>query len=153
METEDPYAGWFQNELDSLESYMANNYPDAVANDDGIYYIEMVSGAGDTAQIGQYVLVDYTGYLLDGTMFDSSIDTMAVEGGIYDASRDYDPILFRIGYNNIISGFQLSVLMMQAGDQARAVFPSSLGYGVNGSGSIPGFTSLIFDLHLREIEP
>lgn len=153
LDTEDPYAEWYQDELDSLASFMANNYPDAIATDDGIYYIETVSGSGDTAQIGQYVLVNYTGYLLDSTMFDSSIDSMAVEGGIYDASRDYDPILFRIGYNNIISGFQMGVLLMQAGDQGRVIFPSGLGYGANGSGSIPGYTSLMFDLHLVEIEP
>ncbi len=151
LDVQDDYTERLELEKTALEEYMSENYPGVEAQPSGLYYIETLTGTGDTAQFGDVVRVDYTGYFLDGSMFDSSMDTAAIRGDIYVPSRIYEPIEFELGYSNLIYGFQEGVSLMREGGRARVIFPSSLGYGRGVSG-IPSNSTLIFDLYLREIE-
>lgn len=60
---------------------------------------------------GDYVLVDYTGKLEDGTVFDTSIKDDAIEAGIYNQKRDYQPLGFTVGAGEMIKGFDKGVVM------------------------------------------
>ncbi len=98
------------------------------------------------------VLIDYAGFLEDGTLFDTSIVDVAKANGKYDEARDkkgaYKP--FPMQYNTsarLVPGFREAMLNMNIGDEARIFIPSFLGYGERGAGGlIPPNANLIFDL-------
>lgn len=85
---------------------------------------------------GQTVNVHYTGYLTNGTKFDSSVDRG-------------QPFSFRLGTGQVIKGWDVSVASMSLGETARFTIPSDLGYGARGAPPvIPGNSTLIFDIQL-----
>jgi len=91
-------------------------------------------GRGDT------VKVHYTGWLEDGTKFDSSVD------------RD-DPFSFPVGVGYVIKGWDEGVTGMRIGGKRKLIIPSDLGYGSHGAGDvIPGDATLIFEIELLEIK-
>jgi cyclophilin family peptidyl-prolyl cis-trans isomerase len=100
------------------------------------------------------VLIDYAGYLEDGTLFDTSMVQTAKDNGKYDEARDkkngYKP--FPMIYNQsarLVPGFREAMLNMNVGDESRIFIPSFLGYGERGAGGvIPPNANLIFDLKI-----
>jgi len=102
----------------------------------GLKYVYIEKGNGPQAENGKTVDVHYTGYLMDGRKFDSS-----VERG--------DPISFPLGQGMVIKGWEEGIALMKVGDKMRIIIPSELGYGANGAGSvIPPNSTLIFDVEL-----
>ncbi len=88
---------------------------------------------------GDLVSVDYSGYLLDGKLFDSSIDRG-------------EPIKFPVGTGRVIKGWDEAILLLHVGDKARLIIPSELAYGKSGAGNvIPPNATLIFDVTLIKI--
>lgn len=118
--------------------YMAENYPDAQPIASGLYYIETKEGKGSTPANGQKVKVHYKGMLLDGTVFDSSIDRG-------------EPIEFPLGVGQVIKGWDEGIGMMRKGGKAVLVIPSNIAYGPNGRGSIPPSATLVFEVELVDI--
>lgn len=106
----------------------------------GLYYIGITEGTGDKKpEQSNLVSVYYRGMLTDGRLFDTNT------GG--------SPFTFYIGEYQAISGFEEGVKLMRSGGRARILIPSPLGYGEEGSGSkIPGFTPLVFDLDLINVQ-
>ena len=89
---------------------------------------------------GQNVTVHYSGYLEDGTMFDSSV------------KRD-DPIKFEVGLAKVIKGWDEALLRMKKGEKYRLIIPPNLAYGERGAGGvIPPNASLIFDVQLIDFK-
>lgn len=87
-------------------------------------------------QQGQTVNVHYSGYLTDGTKFDSSVD------------RD-QPFSFQLGTGSVIKGWDIGVASMSLGESARFIISPEYGYGQRGAGqSIPPNATLIFDVQL-----
>lgn len=103
--------------------------------------------AGDT------VLVDYVGKLLDGTVFDTSIKEVAQKTGTYQEGRPYEPIKFPVGKQNVIAGWDEGLLLVNNGAKATFIIPSNLAYGDQGSGAIPPFATLVFEVEMRGIHP
>jgi FKBP-type peptidyl-prolyl cis-trans isomerase FkpA len=100
---------------------------------------KLVSGDGPSPQQGQTVTVHYTGWLTDGTKFDSSVD------------RD-DPFSFVLGAGQVIAGWDQGVATMQVGEKARLTIPPQLAYGEGGyPGAIPPNATLIFEVELLSI--
>jgi len=99
---------------------------------------DLVVGEGETAQIGDTVKVHYVGTLEDGTEFDSNI-----EGD--------EPFEFTIGAGMVIGGWEQGIPGMQVGGKRKLTIPSHLGYGDEGSGSIPGGATIYFEVDLLEI--
>jgi len=103
----------------------------------GLQYWDIKVGAGDTAVKGQEVRVDYTGWLTDGTMFDSSVPRG-------------QPFVFELGAGRVIKGWDEGVAGMKVGGKRQLRIPPELGYGASGAGGglIPPNATLIFDVEL-----
>lgn len=113
---------------------------DTVTTDSGLQYIVIRPGEGPRPQSGQQVRVHYTGWLTDGSKFDSSIDRG-------------DPFAFPLGQGRVIRGWDEGVALMQVGEKRRLIIPPQLGYGERGAGGvIPPGATLIFDVELLGIE-
>lgn len=105
-------------------------------------YIDGLVGTGAALQPRQCVYVQYTGWLRDGTRFDSSRDTMP--GG-----RPRTPLVIPLGRGMVIPGWDLGFEGMRVGGQRRLFIPYALAYGENGRPPvIPAQSDLIFDLEL-----
>lgn len=107
--------------------------------DSGLKYDDTVVGAGTTAAKGQTVSVHYTGWLVDGSKFDSSKDRN-------------DPFQFLLGAGRVIRGWDEGVQGMQVGGTRRLTIPPQLGYGAQGAGGvIPPNATLVFEVELLAI--
>lgn len=106
--------------------------------EEGIYYMPSQKGTGAQPQIMDKVEVHYTGKLLDGTVFDSSVNRG-------------EPFSFRLGAHEVIPGWEKAVAMMHVGEKATFLIPSQLAYGERGTYGIPPYTPLIFEIELLKI--
>ena len=105
----------------------------------GLIYDDITVGSGDAAALGQTVSVHYTGWLTDGTKFDSSKDRN-------------EPFEFPLGAGYVIRGWDEGVQGMRVGGVRKLTIPPELGYGARGAGGvIPPNATLIFEVDLLEI--
>ena len=110
-----------------------------VTTDSGLKYEDSVEGNGAEAAAGQMVSVHYTGWLENGTKFDSSKDRN-------------DPFQFNLGAGQVIRGWDEGVQGMKVGGSRKLTIPSELGYGARGAGGvIPANATLIFEVDLLDI--
>jgi FKBP-type peptidyl-prolyl cis-trans isomerase FkpA len=112
---------------------------DTVTTASGLQYKDLEVGTGQTAQNGNTVSVQYTGWLTNGTKFDSSIDRN-------------QPFEFVLGAGDVIKGWDEGVAGMKVGGTRVLYVPPDLGYGVNGSGSIPPNATLVFEVILISVK-
>ncbi|HQY19491.1 MAG TPA: FKBP-type peptidyl-prolyl cis-trans isomerase [Ignavibacteria bacterium] len=105
----------------------------------GLKYLILEEGDGPDAESGKAVEVHYTGYLLDGKKFDSSLDRN-------------EPIMFVLGAGQVIKGWDEGISLMNVGDKMRLIIPSELAYGNKGAGDIiPPDATLVFDVELVSV--
>ena len=110
--------------------------------DNGLIIENMEIGDGTEAQDYNKVVVNYTGKLEDGSIFDSSLNP------------GRGPFTFTLGVGSVIKGWDIGVKGMKVGGKRRLTVPPELGYGDKGAGSvIPPGATLIFDVDLLEVEP
>lgn len=113
---------------------------DYVTTDTGLKYYDLEVGDGATPQTGQIVSVHYTGWLEDGTKFDSSLDRG-------------QPFTFTLGMHQVIPGWDEGVATMKVGGRRQLVIPPELGYGAQGAGGvIPPNATLIFEVELLAVQ-
>ncbi|RUM42526.1 MAG: peptidylprolyl isomerase [Desulfocapsa sp.] len=127
-----------EKELAAMEEAMEQingQWPDAITTDSGLKYVVEKEGEGDTPKVGDMVKVHYTGKLLDGTKFDSSVDRGT-------------PIDFPVGQGRVIKGWDEALLSMKKGEKRVLIIPANLGYGPSGRGPIPPNATMIFDVEL-----
>ena len=108
---------------------------DTVTTPSGLKYIVTAAGKGGSPAKGTRVKAHYTGYLTNGTKFDSSVDRG-------------QPFAFNVGMGMVIAGWDEAFLGMRKGEKRRLIIPPSLGYGESGMGPIPSNATLIFDVEL-----
>ncbi len=102
----------------------------------GMVIEELAVGDGALAAAGQQVKVHYTGWLTDGTKFDSSKDRN-------------DPFVFPLGAGRVIKGWDEGVQGMKVGGKRKLTIPPALGYGTRGAGGvIPPNATLVFEVEL-----
>ena len=96
-------------------------------------------GTGAVAKAGDTVAVNYTGKLQDGTVFDTSVGKA--------------PITFTLGVGQVIPGWDQGLAGMKVGGKRVLIIPSTLGYGAQGYGPIPGGATLVFEVELVSVTP
>ncbi|MBI4723426.1 MAG: FKBP-type peptidyl-prolyl cis-trans isomerase [Candidatus Stahlbacteria bacterium] len=105
----------------------------------GLKYVDLVTGTGAEAKPGMSVSVHYTGWLTNGTKFDSSKDRGT-------------PFTFGLGAGQVIKGWDEGVAGMKVGGKRKLTIPSELGYGTRGAGAdIPPNSVLIFEVELLSV--
>jgi peptidylprolyl isomerase len=106
----------------------------------GLGYVDLVEGTGAKAAAGDSVTVHYTGWLKDGSKFDSSVDRG-------------QPFAFALGRGRVIKGWDEGVATMKVGGKRRLIIPAHLGYGDRGAaGVIPPGATLVFEVELLGID-
>ncbi|MPR34523.1 FKBP-type peptidyl-prolyl cis-trans isomerase [Salmonirosea aquatica] len=125
----------------TIDKYIADNSLQGKAQktDSGLAYVVLSPGSGPTPKQGDVVKVHYTGKLLDGKVFDSSINNPQTQG---------QPIDFRVGVGMVIPGWEEGIMSMKKGEKRMLIIPSGLAYGTEGSGPIPPNSVLLFDVEL-----
>ncbi len=98
-----------------------------------------------TVKYGDIVTVDYIGMYKNGTVFDTSIESVAKKNGIYNPQRDYKPITFKVGDGKLIKGFEEGVIGMKKGESKIIVIPPDKGYGYPNKKLIVSFPRGIFN--------
>lgn len=93
----------------------------------------------ETVTIGDKVYVDYTGTLVDGTVFDTSIESVAKENNMFMAGRQYKPLQFTVGNGEVVQGFDKGVIGMEAGETRTLTISPELGYGLSNPDSIKAY--------------
>ncbi len=106
---------------------------------DGLKYEIIKEGTGPKAKPGDIVTVNYSGFLLNGKKFDSSVD------------RD-EPFKFKLGTHSVIKGWEEGIQLLNKGAKACLIIPPSLGYGNNQMGIITPNSTLVFDVELLDIQ-
>jgi FKBP-type peptidyl-prolyl cis-trans isomerase FkpA len=108
----------------------------AIKTATGLEIEELVVGEGDIAAAGHRVTVHYTGWLTNGSKFDSSKDRN-------------DPFKFGLGQGQVIRGWDEGVQGMKVGGKRKLTIPAELGYGARGAGGvIPPNATLVFEVEL-----
>jgi len=123
-------------EKPALEKYLADNKITTKPTASGLIYIETKKGSGPSPKETDVIKMHYTGKLLDGTIFDSSIGK--------------EPLEYPL--NQMIQGWIEGVQMMKKGGKAQLIVPSALGYGPRGGGPIPPFSTLTFEVELLDFK-
>lgn len=124
LSTEDQLA----KDIELIDQYLSDNEFDAESTGSGLHYIIETPGMGEHPTINSTVTVQYKGYLLDGTEFDSGTATFPL--------------------TNVIKGWQEGIPKLKKLGRGKLFIPSYLGYGSSPTASIPANSVLIFDVHL-----
>jgi len=121
------------------EKYLKDNKITVKPLPSGLYYIPTLVGKGPKAEPGKIVKVQYTGKLLDGRIFDSSV-------------KRKKPFEFMIGRGQVIKGWDEGISMMREGGKATLIIPSGIGYMDRDMGVIPPYSTLVFEVELLEVK-
>lgn len=156
-------------QIERIDEYFADNsdifngmtVSDSIPEHKGFYYKQLMPVKDTTSfPSDTTIYINYTGRLLDGTVFDTTNERLAKDCGIWSSSRAYEPVEINWGENytditmgssssSIISGFALTLWQMKAHEKGIGVFTSAYGYGYSGSGeSIPPYAPLTFEIEI-----
>lgn len=122
------------SELATMQSFATAQGITTQTHSSGLLYQIVSQGSGVSPNAASRVSVRYTGKLMNGTIFDSNTGT---------------PVQFILG--QVIAGWQLGLPLIQKGGTIRLILPSSLAYGCEGAGSIPGDAVLYFEIELVDV--
>lgn len=115
-----------------IQEYLEENNINAQKTQSGLYYVINVEGSGITPSWNSYITINYKGYLLDGTVFDSTSTNSPV----------------RMYLQSTIAGWQEGIPKFKPGGEGTLFIPSRLGYGSTAKTKIPANSVLIFDIEL-----
>ncbi|MBS7566528.1 FKBP-type peptidyl-prolyl cis-trans isomerase [Mucilaginibacter sp. Bleaf8] len=142
-------------EATTAAKYIADNKLTPKITASGLKYVVTQASAARKPLAGDTVLVNYTGKLLNGKVFDSSVESVAKASGLAQPGRTYEPISVAVGKGQVIPGWDEGLLLLNEGSKATFIIPSALAYGQRGTpdGTIPPFSTLVFDVELVKVKP
>lgn len=126
----------------ALQDYFAGNNLKPIKTELGTY-VDIQEKGGEPAKEGQVMSVKYTGKLLDGTTFDSNVDS---------AFHHTEPYNITIGRGGSIQGFEDGLKQFGKGGKGVIYIPSVLGYGTHGSGKIKPNSNLMFEIEVLDVK-
>lgn len=150
-----------QYQFDQLADFAATHYPAAKDSTSyGFYYVTVIDNSKEIPDINSQLNIRYVGKYLNGTVFDTNIEDTAKKYRIHNSSAEYAALTYTykndssetVNENDFVIGFNKALYGMNYGERAVTFFYSDLGYGDDGSGNIPGFTPLFFELWVEEAE-
>lgn len=130
-------------ELEYLDKYIQKEGITAKPYNSGLYFIELQRGEGDTIKAGDQIDILYRTWVLRDTLI--LIDQNITSEGIF-----YEPLRFTVAANDAAAGVEAGlnqgVKLMQNKGKARMIMPSEIAYGQYGSGTVPGFATLVMEV-------
>ena len=128
-----------QQEPELIANYVKANNIKTKPTADGLYIVVKKQGKGTKVAVGRQVAIDYTGRLLDGTVFDSSVGN--------------EPLSYVVGQMGLIRGWEEGIMGQPEGTQLQLIIPSAMGYGSRGNGpTIAPYSPLVFDLEIVSVK-
>jgi len=135
-----------------IKNYIAHEKLNVTQTADSLDYVITQQGNGPKPAVGDTVVVNYTGRLLNGKVFDTSIKDTAVKAKLaVDPMRQYKPIRIPVGLKRVIPGWDEGLMLLSKGSKAIFIIPSHLAYGDRGMSIIGPFTPLAFEVELIDI--
>lgn len=126
--------------MEALAKTLGIDLGQAQLGDSGLKWVVRSAGTGPKPAKGQSITAHYTGYLTNGTKFDSSVDRGK-------------PFSTAIGVGRVIKGWDLAFQDMRVGEKRVLIIPAALGYGSAGAGDvIPPNATLVFDVELISVK-
>jgi FKBP-type peptidyl-prolyl cis-trans isomerase FkpA len=137
----DPAKKYEKQEQTNIDKYLSDN-PTLLfeLKPSGLYYLEVKAGSGIMPVKHDTAYLKYTGKFLSGTIFDTNVGKA-------------DTLKVPVDEGWLIAGFDEGITFMKTGGKAIFLIPSSLGYGSSQYYSIPGYSTLLFDVELVKVKP
>jgi cyclophilin family peptidyl-prolyl cis-trans isomerase len=148
------YEAKYKAVIDTKLAYFDKVKGSATKTPSGFKYSIVKKSSGNKPKQGETIYVEYSGFLEDGTLFDTSYPNVAKEFGKYDQQRDlekgYSGFPYIIGSPKMIPGFREGLNILKIGEKAIFFIPFQLGYGEQGAGNvIPPNANLIFEVEVK----
>ena len=141
-------------ETQEANQYIADHKMVLKSTASGLQYQIVHPSAKRKVINGDTVLVNYTGRTTDDKLFDSSVESIARQGGLVQPGRTYEPFKMVVGQGQVIKGWDEGLLLLNEGSKAKFVIPSSLAYADQGAGDdIKPFSTLIFNIEVVKVIP
>ncbi len=136
-----------------IKKYVEDKKLQLTTTASGLQYKINTPGSGPNIVNGDTAVINYTGRLLNGKLFDTSIQADAkTDPKIYDPRRKYEPIKLPVGEGRVIAGWEEGLLLLNKGTKATFVIPSSIGYGEQGyPPRIGSFAPITFEIEVVNI--
>ena len=161
MTLTDAVEDLIQFQIDSIETYMERNLHKVDSTMWGFYYIQTCPPTDTTSfSSGDVVYFNYTGQLLNGLVFDTSLKNVAKQHGLYDSTKEYTDSRVTLAEDyedyamdggdegNMINGFAYCLSLMKAGEKGIAIFTSDIAYDYQSTDQIPAYAPLRFDIEM-----
>jgi FKBP-type peptidyl-prolyl cis-trans isomerase FkpA len=137
----------------TIEAYASEKGLKLQKTENGLYYVIEKEGTGEATTPGTTMYVNYAGYLLNGTLFDTSLPEIAKANNIFSEGRPYEPLPVNVGMGQVIPGWDEGLMLLKKGSKAKFLIPSPLAYGEAGAGTmIPANSILIFDVEVTNVQ-
>ncbi len=129
-------------EQTEIDTYLADhNISKDTKTADGIYYVEEVAGTGDSIKFGDYMVINFTGRNIDGSLNETNDSATAAAAGAYNQNYIYRPLKIKFGYS--FPGLNIGISYMKAGGKAKLIIPSAMAYNNN--------NPLVYDIELLRV--
>lgn len=141
-------------EAGKIEGYVKKNKLEPKKTASGLQYVITKEGTGPVPAVGDTVVLNYTGALTTGKIFDTNDAEKAKKNEIHNPMRTYEPIRVAVGKDPVIAGWTEALQLLNKGTKATLLIPSAIGYGERGSmGAIPPYAPLVFEVEVLDIIP
>jgi FKBP-type peptidyl-prolyl cis-trans isomerase FkpA len=140
-----------EEEKVKLQEYLdANGYNNIEPTNSGLYHVVISDGDGVSPERTDYVNINFTASLVDGTVFETSDRALAVARNILREDKLYGPAKFPLETLGIL-GLREGILLMKEGGRSKLIIPSNLGFGSTDYGTIPPYSTLIYEVELLDV--